>query len=125
MIKMIIFAICCVLLGILLKNINNSYGLLVGLACGLVLIGFGLGKIQEIMDRLNQLGSYMGKVGGYFPLLLKVLGITYICEFAAGVSRDVGYQTIGSQIELLGKVSVMLAGLPVIFAVIDQLHSLL
>ena len=54
-----------------------------------------------------------------------MIGITYICEFSSDICRDAGYQTVAGQIEVLGKLTVMFAGLPILFAVIEQIifHS--
>lgn len=125
MLKFLLLSIGCVMIGMLFRDRCREYGTLLGLACGLLLVGFGFGKVQEIIEKLRQLTVYMGEVGGYFPLLLKVLGITYLCEFSAGLCKDAGYLTVANQIELLGKVSVMIAGMPVVFAVIDQFRTLL
>ena len=57
--------------------------------------------------------------------MLKVIGITYVCEFSSGVCRDAGYQAVAGQIEVLGKLTVMFAGLPILFAVIEQIHGFL
>ena len=72
-----------------------------------------------------RLRSYLGGAENYLSILLRVIGITYICEFSAGICRDAGYQSVAGQIEILGKLSVMFAGLPILFAVIDQIQNFL
>ena len=74
---------------------------------------------------MNRLRNYLGGTESYLVILLKVIGITYICEFSAGICRDAGYQSIAGQIEVLGKLSVMFAGLPILFAVIEQINGFL
>ena len=59
--------------------------------------------------------------GAYFGILFKVIGITYLCEFCAGLCRDAGYQAIAAQVELFGKVTVLLAGMPVLLSLIDTI----
>jgi len=68
--------------------------------------------------------SYLGMGEHYLAILLKVIGITYICEFCASVCKDAGYGTVASQLEILGKLAVMFAGLPVLLAVAKQLQTL-
>ncbi len=75
--------------------------------------------------QFGKLRSYLGGMESYLAILLKVIGITYICEFSAGICKDAGYQTVAGQIEILGKLSVMFAGLPILFAVIEQIQSFL
>ena len=54
---------------------------------------------------------------------MKVICITYICAFSAGICQDSGYGSIAEQIEILGKLSVMFAGLPILLAVIEQIQT--
>ena len=61
--------------------------------------------------------------GGYLATLMKVIGITYICEFASGICKDAGYGSVAGQIEILGKLSVIFAGLPILFAVMEQIRN--
>ena len=77
------------------------------------------------MVQLDRIRSYLDGAEAYLAILLKVVGITYICEFSSGICRDAGYQTVAGQIEVLGKLTVMFAGLPVLFAVIEQIQSFL
>ena len=61
--------------------------------------------------------------GGYLATLMKVIGITYICEFTSGICKDAGYGSVAGQIEILGKLSVIFAGLPILFAVMEQIRN--
>ena len=70
------------------------------------------------------LQGYLDQSGGYLTVLMKVVGITYICEFSAAICKDAGYGAVAGQIEILGKLSVVFAGLPVLFQVIEQIEHL-
>ena len=124
MVKMVFFAVGCVLVGMLFRQNKTEYSVLIGLTCSLLLLFFGLDKLGVIFRRIEELSFYMGDMKEFFPLLLKVFGITYLCDFASNLCKDAGYQSVSSQIEILGKISIMLAGMPVVFAVIDQLRQL-
>lgn len=78
-----------------------------------------------MFQQFGQLQQYVSANREYLNILLKMIGITYICEFSAGICKDAGYQTVAGQIEILGKLSVMFAGLPILFAVIEQIQSFL
>lgn len=46
-----------------------------------------------------------------FPVILKMVGITYIAEFASGICKDAGYQTIAGQIETFAKLTILALGM--------------
>ena len=60
----------------------------------LIMIIDGLkGSFQYIIDIYNNLNT--GKE--YFPIILKVLGIAYVTEFAVALCQDAGEKTIASK----------------------------
>ena len=77
------------------------------------------------MSQISFVKNYLGDAQGYLSILLKVIGITYICEFSAGICKDAGFHSVADQIEILGKLSVLFAGLPILFAVIEQIQGVL
>ena len=40
------------------------------------------------------------------PVIVKIVGISYISEFASDICRDSGYAAIGNQIQIFGKLSI-------------------
>ena len=60
----------------------------------------------------------------YLAILLKMTGIAYVCEFASNLCKDAGCQTIASQVELIGKLSMLFLGIPVITSLVDTVSQL-
>lgn len=123
LVKVVFLGIAGVMLAIQFKSQKPEYGLYMGLAVGILVFGYALRQVAAVTTQLGKLRSYLGGAESYLTILLKVIGITYICEFSADICKDAGYQTVAGQIEVLGKLSVMFAGLPVLFAVIEQIQS--
>lgn len=125
LVKVVFLGIAGVMLAIQFKGQKPEYGIYVGLAVGILIFGYALRQVAAVTDQLGKLKGYLSGAESYLTVLLKVIGITYICEFSADICKDAGYQTVAGQIEVLGKLSVMFAGLPVLFAVIEQIQSFL
>ena len=123
LVKVVFLGIAGVMLAIQFKSQKPEYGMYMGLAVGILVFGYALRQVAAVTAQLGKLRSYLGGAESYLAILLKVIGITYICEFSADICKDAGYQTVAGQIEVLGKLSVMFAGLPVLFAVIEQIQS--
>ena len=124
-IKIGAFGIVGVLLALQFKSQKSEYGLYIGLALSILIFGFVVGQIEAVMGQLDSLRQYLGESQNYLGILLKVIGITYICEFSAGICKDAGFSSVSDQIEILGKLSVMFAGLPILFAVVEQIRGML
>lgn len=54
-----------------------------------------------------------------------MLGITYVAEFSAGICKDAGYQTIALQIEIFGKLAVLVLSMPVLMALLNTIKDFL
>ena len=61
----------------------------------------------------------------YLNTLLKMTGITYIVEFASGICKDAGYQTIAGQIETFAKLTILALGMPVLTALLETVREFL
>lgn len=125
LVKIVFLAIAGVLLAVQFKTGRSEYGLYIGMALSIIIFSFVLRQVAAVTEQFGRLKGFLNGAEGYLSILLKVIGITYICEFGAGVCKDAGYHSVAGQIEVLGKLTVMFAGLPVLFAVIEQIQSFL
>ena len=123
--KIGILRLAGVLLAIQFKTIKPEYATYIGLGLGVLIMGYTLGQFQTLVGSIETLQKYFSGAESYLTILVKVIGITYICEFCAGICKDAGYGSIADQIEILGKLSVMFAGVPIIMAVIQTLDKLI
>ena len=60
----------------------------------------------------------------YLTVLLKAVGATYACEFCAGICKDAGYGGIAGQVEMLGKLYILLMGMPVLLALMESIQTI-
>lgn len=125
LVKIVFLGIAGVLLAVQFKAGRPEYGLYIGMAVSIIIFSFVLRQVAAVTVQFGRLKGFLNGAEGYLSILLKVIGITYICEFGAGVCKDAGYNSVAGQIEVLGKLTVMFAGLPVLFAVIEQIQSFL
>lgn len=98
--------------------------MLIGFGISILIFSYSIGQVEAVLAQFSLLEKYLGSAKGYLSILVKVMGITYICEFSAGICKDAGFGALSDQIEILGKLSVIFAGLPVLFAVIEQIHGM-
>lgn len=125
LIKVAFLGIVGVMLALQFKGQKLEYGMYVGMGIGILIFGYAVRQVEVLASQMGKLKDYVGSSESYLSILVKVIGITYICEFSAGICKDAGYQSVAGQIEVLGKLSVMFAGFPILFAVIEQIHSFL
>lgn len=114
-----------VLLGITVKGAKPEYAVLVSICAGLCILRGTVGKMQYLLDMLTRMKSYLPVDSSYLNTLLKMLGITYVGQFCAGICKDAGYSSIAGQIELFSRLSVLAFSMPVLLALLETVHAFL
>ena len=120
-----ILGIAGALLAVELKGLKGEYGIYLVAAGGLVIFFYGITKLKTVIETIRQVQSYIRLNRMYLEVLLKMIGITYIAEFSSGICKDAGYGSLGSQIEIFGKLSVLAVSMPILLALLDTVQQFL
>ncbi len=120
-----ILGIAGALLAVELKGLKGEYGIYLVAAVGLVIFFYGITKLKTVIETIRQVQSYIRLNRMYLEVLLKMIGITYIAEFSSGICKDAGYGSLGSQIEIFGKFSVLAVSMPILLALLDTVQQFL
>lgn len=122
--KIGMLGIAGVLLALQFKSGRQEYGLYIGFAVCLLIFSFVIYGLASVLQNMEALQQYIDANNTWFRILLKVIGITYICEFCSGICKDAGYSSIAGQIEIFGKLSVLMAGMPILLAIIESIQEI-
>lgn len=113
------------LLALQFKSGKAEYGIYTGIAVSLFLL-FGMsGRLEVIKEAFDTIVSFVKVDNGYMKAILKMLGVTYVSEFASAICRDAGYQTIASQIEIFAKLTILALSMPVLEALLVTIQGFL
>lgn len=123
-VKIGLIGIVGILLAVPMKSYKMEYGVYIGIAVCLVLLGYGMQYFAGILSSVEQLRVYLKDNYGYLTILLKAVGATYACEFCAGICKDAGYSGMAGQVEMIGKLYILLVGMPVLIALLESIQSI-
>ena len=124
-IKISLLGVCGVILGFLMKGTKPEYACFITVGIGLVIMGLAVGKIYYLFESLGKIQETLPVDTEYISKLVKMIGITYIAEFSSGICKDAGYGSLGSQIEIFGKLSVLAVSMPILLALLDTVQQFL
>ena len=114
-----------VMLSFMLKGTKPEYSGFVTMGVGILILSLAVGKLEYLFDSIRRIRENLDMDADYFVTLVKMLGITYIGQFSAGICRDAGCQATGAQIELFCKLSVMVLSMPVLLSLIETIQEFL
>ena len=92
---------------------------------GVMILGLAVDKLQYLFQTVSKIQQNLSIDPEYFFTLIKMVGITYIGQFSAGICKDAGYQATAAQIELFCKLSVMVLSVPVLMALLETIQGFL
>ena len=108
-------ALVGVMIAVSFKGGRQEYSLYLGGAVCLLIFTCTVAYMGQAESQLAMLWRQIASGGRYAALLLKVVGITWICEFVAGICRDSGFSAVASQVDIL------FAGMPVFLALAETI----
>lgn len=114
-----------VILCFLLKETRPEYASFVTMGIGLLILGLAVGKLKYLFESLESLKEILPVSSENISVLAKMIGITYIGQFSAGICRDAGFQATGAQIELFCKLSILVLSIPVMMALLETIREFL
>lgn len=123
-VKVTFLGIVLVVMASILKQYKPEFSLYLIIASSFFLFSLLFADLKGILGVYQGLEDSIGEYKEYMGILVKVIGITYLCELSGGICKDAGYHTLASQIELCGKVSIFLLGMPIMMLVIEQIRGM-
>ncbi len=119
MIRIAAIGVAAAVLAAWMKTIKAEFSLWIIFVAGIFLGLAVLVKLDAVIEELRFLQSYFSEYAAYIKLLVKIIGITYLSEFSSDLCKDAGANTLASQMELFGKLSILVLCMPVMTALLE------
>lgn len=110
---------------LLLQEQKPMFAFLLAAFAGVFIFLALVGKITEVIQVLKNLAQQANVNQLFLETILKIIGIAYIAEFGAQVTRDAGQGSIAAKIELAGKVLILVMAIPIITVIIETIVNIL
>jgi stage III sporulation protein AD len=125
MVKVALIGVVVTFLSLLLAREKSEYGILIGIGAGILIFSLLLEQVGTVVGFLEELIGRLPIGDGNLGILLKLLGITYVAEFASSICRDAGYSSIAGQIELFAKLTILALSIPTVTYILELLDEFL
>ncbi|MGI6093842.1 MAG: SpoIIIAC/SpoIIIAD family protein [Lachnospiraceae bacterium] len=123
--KIAVLGIAGMLLGLILRESKSEYSMYMSLAVSLCIFFYIMGKLRYLFDSITEIQELIPVNSKYLTTIMKMIGITYIGQFTSGICKDAGFSSIGNQIEIFSKLTIMAYSLPVLLALMETIHGFL
>ncbi|EGK14323.1 stage III sporulation protein AD [Kroppenstedtia eburnea] len=125
MVQVVGLGLIATFLILVIKEQKPVFAFLLATFTGVVIFLSLIDKIADVLGILTQLAEKARVNSMFLETVLKIIGIAYIAEFGAQVTRDAGQGSIASKIELAGKILIMVMAIPIITMMIETVVQIL
>lgn len=112
--KIVLIGITGGMMSLFLKEYKKEYAIITALVTAVFVMSESVGCIVNVIESIRYITEKSGVDIKYFTLVLKVVGVAYVCQFGAELLRDCGENSVASKIELGGKIFIMYLTIPII-----------
>ena len=102
-----------------------EYAVCVSVGTGILLLFLVAERLRLVIENIRLIQSAISIQSAYIQVLLKIIGITYISEFAADICRDAGCAAVAGQIGVFAKLSILAVSMPIVSALLQTIQSFL
>lgn len=124
MLKVVLIGLVAVFVILLLKVGKPEYAMTISLAASVLILLYAAGTLNQVVEELKKLFSYISLPEGYLKILLKILGVAYLAEFGSALCKDAGQSAIGGQIELVGKLTILAISMPIVTSLFETISGM-
>lgn len=123
--KLVGVAIISTILCMVIKKDRPEMAMFIGVLTGIMILLSVTYKLNFIIDSINDLAHKANIPAMYISLIIKLIGIAYLMEFAIQICKDCGEGNIASKLEFGGKIIVMTMSFPILVSIIDMILNII
>lgn len=124
MIKIVFVAFIGVFASLTLKRVNSNLSFAVAVLTGVIIISMLYVDVNNLVQVFNTFSNGYGVSDNHIKLLLKVLGISYVTQFASSVAEECGEKFIAKKIEFAGKIFIITLSVPILLNLMNTILGL-
>ncbi|WP_341482350.1 stage III sporulation protein AD [Bacillus kexueae] len=112
-------------LALIVKEQKPTFAFMLVVFVGCVIFLLLIDQIAQIIHMIDSIARNANVNIVYVETILKIIGIAYIAEFGAQITKDAGQGAIAAKIELGGKILILALAIPIISVIIQTIIGLL
>lgn len=120
-----VIAVAGAILAVTLKQTTPNFSVMLALITGVIILITICVSLPTVTSKIESLMNFTGVNTEYTTVLLKSVGICFICQFSSDICKDAGQNALSGKVELAGKILILISALPLMEEVLNTATSLL
>ncbi len=81
--------------------------------------------LRITLDMFDDIANRVGVESQYMKIILKIIGVSYVCQFASELCKDAGEIALAGRIEFAGKIIILAFSMPVIYRLLEVVSKII
>lgn len=124
MLRTALLGIITIIVAMAMRQGKAEFATFVSFTGSILIAWIAIQLMDGITGSFGRLERLLSVDMEYITLLTKMLGVTYLSEFASSLCRDAGYSAVAGQIELVGKLTILTIGMPIVLALFELMVAI-
>ncbi|TYS57543.1 stage III sporulation protein AD [Sutcliffiella horikoshii] len=125
MLQIVGLGLIATFLALVVKEQKPTFAFMLVVFVGCAIFLFLVEQIFDVIRMLERIAINANVNLIYVETILKIVGIAYIAEFGAQITKDAGQGAIASKIELAGKILILAMAIPILTVIIETIINLI
>lgn len=117
-------AIISTTLCLIIKKDRPEIAMFIAVLTGITIFLSVMLKLNFIIESIESLAQRANIPSMYITVIIKLIGIAYIMEFAIQLCKDCGEGNIASKLEFGGKIIIMTMSFPILLSIVDMIINI-
>ena len=123
--KIVLVGIVGAIIYCYLKGVNSELSTLSVVATGLVILMLSISYVVDSFQFFSEMSQKSGIDSGIFVIIVKIIVISYLVDFAVNFCEDLGVKSISDKIVLGGKLIIFTISIPIFNSLIQTISSII
>ena len=122
-----ILGICMIatLLSLLIKKQRPEFAMLIPITAAAAVIAVVAPYFSSIIYQFRDIAESSGVDIQYMEIVIKIVGVAYLEQFASEMCRDCGENAIASKIEFGAKIIIVAMSLPIVYRLLSLIRQVI
>ena len=112
-------------IAVILRPQKPEISMQIAVVAGVLIFVMMIDKLSAVIELINTFADKAGIESSFLKTIIKITGIAYVTEFAAGLCKDSGESAIAAKIEFGGKIIVIAMAVPILGALLNLLIGIM
>ena len=110
---------------IIVKQYRPEIAITLPILATCVILSILIPYINSAIYMFEDIAGQAGIESHYIKIVIKIIGVTYICQFSAELCKDAGESALAGRIEFAGKIIVLVISMPIVYQILEVVTKII